>query len=499
MGSRNQTTINRGSASKTATSDPKKSGFAKHPGPWIARVVAHVESTRMGELFVDIPQLRALVTAADGEGTVDSTGIRVSYCSPFYGTTYGTDTQLLPNSALTSGQSYGMWMVPPDIGNSVLVIFTPQGQGFWIGCIYDSPSHHMVPAIGRSVGGAAKSNAPPEIATYLNSSSNVPVVEYNTSTAANPTAYAADGLTATPRFAHDHQAMQYVTQGLDQDLIRGAISSSSLRESPSNVYGISTPGPVARPDQIPGRPQGVVARKGGHTFVMDDGDKDGVDQLIRLRTSGGHQILMNDTENILYIASKSGQQWIEFSPNGSINVYGAAGINMRSQGPMNLHSDIAIAMNAPSIQMNASASSIPGGPALGSISISSSGGISMQSITTFAAKSVGAMSLSSMGLTSLSSGAMLNLSSIGPLKIVGTTATSISGSVVNIASAGLLNLNCTPPTFGIPPIPPIPVTPKSHPDAQFNGSGWVKGGTTVDSVCTVVPGHEPWERPAKKK
>jgi hypothetical protein len=453
----------------------------------------------MGELMVDIPEMRGLVTAANGEGTVNSTGIRVSYCSPFYGTTYGTDAQLLPNSAQTAGQSYGMWMVPPDIGNSVLVIFTPQGQGFWIGCIYDSPSHHMVPAIGRSVGGAAKSNAPPEIATYLNSSSNVPVVEYDTASTVNPTAFASDGLTATPRFAHDHQAMQYVTQGLDQDLVRGAISSSSLRESPSNVYGISTPGPVSAPNQIPGKPQGVVARKGGHTFVMDDGDKDGVDQLIRLRTSGGHQILMNDTENILYIASKSGSQWIEFSPDGSINVYGAAGINMRSQGPMNLHSDIAIAMNAPSIQMNASASSIPGGPPLGSIKISSSGGIDLQATTSIKAASVGSLSLSSMVSTSLSSGAMLSLSSVGPLKITGTTATSISGAIVNIASATLLNLNCNPPGFGIPPIPPIPVTPKSHPDSQFNGTSWVKGGTSVDSVCTVVPGHEPWERPAKKK
>jgi hypothetical protein len=492
MGDRNQTTLTRGSAGKQAQGDLKKTGFAQNPGPFVARVLAHVEGSRMGELRVQIPEFSGLVTA-----NKNSTGIRVSYCSPFYGTTYGTDSQNLPNSAQTAGQSYGMWMVPPDIGNSVLVIFTPQGQGFWIGCVYDSPSHHMVPAIGRAVSGPAKTTPPPEISKYLNSSSNLPVVEYDTSTQANPTAFASDGLTSTPRFAHDQQAMQYVMQGLDKDLIRGAISSSSLRESPSNVYGISTPGPKSAPDQVKGQPQSVIARKGGHTFVMDDGDVNGVDQLIRLRTSGGHQILMNDTENILYIAGKSGSQWLEFSPNGSINVYGAAGINMRSQGPLNLHSDSAIAMNAPSIKINASASGTAGGPSMGSISISSSGGLSMQAMTSLSAKSVGSLSLSSIGKTSLSSGALLSVSAVGKLDVSSGISTSIAGATVKI-DGGMLMLNCGAPIPGLPPMPPIPVTPKSHPDTKFDGTGWVKGSATVDSVCTVVPGHEPWERPAKK-
>ena len=55
---------------------------------------------------------------------------------PFYGTT--SEKGLTSNPGYkASQQSYGMWMVPPDVGNMVLVIFV-EGQlnkGYWIGCV----------------------------------------------------------------------------------------------------------------------------------------------------------------------------------------------------------------------------------------------------------------------------------------------------------------------------------------------------------------------------
>ena len=98
---------------------------------------------------------------------------------------------------------------------------------------------------------------------------------------------------------------------------------------------------------------------------MDDGDANGKDQLIRLRTTAGHQILMKDDAEytspeggtyktgFLYISSASGQQWIELSPNGAINIFGAGGFNLRSKGAINMHSDAAIAMCAPAIKIDA--------------------------------------------------------------------------------------------------------------------------------------------------
>jgi hypothetical protein len=431
------------------------------PGPFEAVVVGHVQGTKMGVLLVRLLDTSGVVGMSElGDQ------IPVSYCSPFYGTTYGTDTQTAPEGPFTSGQSYGMWMVPPDIGNKVLVMFTPNGQGYWIGCIYDSTSHHMVPAIGRAVGGK-NFTRPPTIGTPADGNSVLPVVEYST---AEATAFAADGIETTPRFTHEIQASILVRQGLDRDAIRGAISSSSMREAPSNVYGISTPGRRAtKTDQVAGSPLSVFARTGGHSFVMDDGDEDGTDQLMRLRTAGGHQILMNDTEQVLYIASASGNQWLEFSNNGQVNVYAAAGFNLRTQGVLNLHSDVLLNLSAPNIKMTAVGNDkIP----LGSIVMNTSGNFSASAVGFASLKCNGALTLSAIGKASLSAGGFLSLSSLIKTKINGA----------------MLTLNSGAPTPPMPVTPPT-LTPKA--DTKLVGKSWQTGGVIMTG-CTVVPAHEPW-------
>ena len=482
-------------ADPAAQADSKKSGYTVESGPYEAIVRGHVEGTRMGQLLVSIPDWSGIVTSKD-EGA-NSNQIVVSYASPFYGRTAGTDSQQLPDSPATSGQSYGMWMVPPDIGCKVLVIFVAGdiNRGYWFACVYDTPSHHMVPAIGRDIGGANNVQVDSQLQQYVGSDSNLPVIEYNTALA---TSYNSDGAENTPRFPHNVQAMTYIQQGLDKDKIRGAISSSSLRESPSNVYGISTPGRKAtKTDQNAKNPQAVIFRKGGHQFVMDDGSElDGTDQLMRLRTSGGHQILMNDTEKVLYIASATGQQWLEFSPNGSINIYGAAGFNLRSQGPINMHSDALIAMCAPSIKIDAVMGAKSKG--LPSVSITSQGSFSASAITTATLKSDFSLSLSTIGKASLTSGASLSLSSAAMTSLYGTILNIGAKTSVTSINGSLINLNCGSMAKPGIPSPAVPTIPKAHNDAIWSGTGYVVSPTLL-STCLTVPTHEPWQRPAPKK
>ena len=510
----------------------KKSGFTVDPGPYEAVVKRIVPGSRMGQLQVWIPDwgddsFTGTSTYAPGDPDNDNDWITVSYASPFYGKTYGTDTQTFDNSPFSAGQSYGMFMVPPDIGNKVLVTFAAGDleRGYWFACIYDSTSHHMVPANGRSVTGS-NTTAPPPIAPLnasVASDSNLPVTEFSTN---DPEAFNPDVLNAAIRPTHQVQMAQLTRQGLDRDKIRGAISSSSIRESPSRVFGISTPGistsgPAGTTVQLDksNNPQLVTSRTGGHTFVMDDGadgtgaDPAGTDQLIRLRTSFGHQILMNDTENVVYIASASGNQWIEFSADGAMNVYAGAGFNLRGQGPINFHSDSAILMQSPVIQMNAS-----GGKSSSScgIMMSTTGGISASSLISmtlktdgiFKASGVASAVLSSTGLTSVSGTAFLKLSSMGSASLAGST-TSITGGTVNIdapfppteslgsvagsAAGGIFSLAAATPT-------------NSLQDTSFNTGAnvWVSSPASLNSICTVVPAHEPWlgsdgkSRPAPK-
>ena len=72
---------------------------------------------------------------------------------------------------------------------------------------------------------------------------------------------------------------------------------------------------------------------------MDDGDIIGRDQLIRIRTADGHQILMSDDGQTLMILHKNGQSYIELGKEGTVDVYSTNSVNIRTHGDLNLHAD----------------------------------------------------------------------------------------------------------------------------------------------------------------
>jgi len=132
-----------------------------------------------------------------------------------------------------------------------------------------------------------------------------------------------------------------------------------MRESPSHVFGISTPGrPIYQGgyddttigDAIKADAKNenfkIIGRRGGHSFVMDDGDLYGKDQLIRLRTAGGHTIIMNDYAQTLMIMHANGQSYIELGREGTIDMYSTNSVNIRTEGDLNLHADRNVNINA---------------------------------------------------------------------------------------------------------------------------------------------------------
>jgi hypothetical protein len=186
--------------------------------------------------------------------------------------------------------------------------------------------------------------------------SQLPVAEFNEN---DPNLFLNSSFYNNPKPIHSYQYSILKKQGLDRDPTRGAISSSSQRETPSYVFGISTPGrpandPKDDPAYIKKLNEGtiteeyhkVTTRKGGHSFVMDDGSVLGADQLIRLRTAGGHQILMHDTTKNLYICHAEGSSWIELTSDGQIKIFAEQGFSVRSKGSLNLHSDLNVNIQA---------------------------------------------------------------------------------------------------------------------------------------------------------
>ena len=326
-----------------------KGGSQLDPGPYIAIVKDNIDPMYMGTLTVMIPALMF----EGNEGRLSEL-IKVRYMTPFYGTKSPNAIGDNPGDKTTYSEaphSYGMWFTPPDIDTKVLVIFAEGEitQGFWIGCIPEPFLNNMVPGIAASTSAALPGNdTSGSTVSNIYGTNNVPAGEINRDLLASADNSVID---QTPRPVHPF-AQTLRKQGLTQDTIRGTTTSSARRETPSSVFGISTPGridpytPTTKLGPADALRDVATTRQAGHTFVMDDGADDGSNQLIRLRTASGHQILMNDTAGVVYIANGSGNVWMEFSQDGTVDIYSRLGYNLRSGGDINFHSEGNINMYA---------------------------------------------------------------------------------------------------------------------------------------------------------
>ena len=331
-------------------------------GPFEARVVSALDPSYMGSLLVDV--LRRSDAGSLPERIGNS--IEAKYLSPFYGTTGFQHTQANDGYEATQ-KSYGMWAVPPDPGTRVLVVFVNGdiSRCYWIGCIQDSYMNFMIPD-GRPSTEITTDGTPQNLR-----GERLPVGEYNkrieTGDRRDPTKF---------RKPYNKDFTQILeVQGLNQDEARGLTTSSARRDLPSSVFGISTPGPL---DKRNGAPRGLVGpegakanrfvnRLGGSSFVMDDGDdkflrktpadlgppdyankeagETGGDptlpynELTRIRTRSGHQVLLHNSEDLIYIGNARGTAWIELTSDGKIDIYANDSISVHSDNDLNFTAD----------------------------------------------------------------------------------------------------------------------------------------------------------------
>lgn len=309
----------------------------------------NIDSTRSGRIQVFINKYKG--TNPDDKNS----WVTVNYLSPFFGYTPNTGSKDSNGTYSGNPNSYGFWATPPDVGTEVLCVFEngDPNFGYYIGSIPKTGLNHMVPAIGSTDNIIANG---PESKSY-GGATRLPVSEFNN---ANGKQSGSPDLSNQPRPIHSYQAAILNKQGLLRDPDRGTIGSSSTRETPSRVFGMSTPGrPIygggfddasikdaVKDTSAPDSSFKVTGRLGGHSFVMDDGDLQGRDQLFRLRTSSGHMIMMNDSAGTLFIIHSNGQSYIELGKEGTIDMYSTNSVNIRTMGDLNLHADNNININA---------------------------------------------------------------------------------------------------------------------------------------------------------
>lgn len=335
-------------------------------GPFIAKIVSHLDPSYMGSLEVQIMHESGNDEGREGQLRT------VRYLNPFYGASHIDYVSSDPDTHDNTQKAYGMWMVPPDVGALVVVIFIggDPRKGYWIGCVQNEDMNFSLP------GYAATEYVVDDSRETDSAKTRVPVGEYN------KIIHPDNQSDTTKKLKPEHpSAAALENQGLLKDDVRGITTSSARREVPSMVFGISTPGPVDKTGKV-GKvgkyehqiPNAFVSRLGGSSFVMDDGDDkflrktsasegppdyaaveqdetDGLkdklhNELIRLRTRTGHQILMHNSEDLIYIGNSRGTAWIELTSDGKIEIYAEDSISFRTKQDFNFYADRDINMEA---------------------------------------------------------------------------------------------------------------------------------------------------------
>lgn len=452
-----------------------RGGVPAEFGPFTGIVMSTVDPTRAGRLRVFI---EAFADGGPDSMQDESKWTTVSYMPSFFGSTpINTATGINNEIGKYPGNanSYGMWFTPPDTGLTVVCIFVngDRSQGYYIGVIPEDGLGHQVPA-GAAASTSFETDNKNQQA-YFENATRLPVTEININNQA---------IFNDPRFydqvkpVHSYAAQSLFQQGLIDDIERGTITSSSQRETPSSCFGVSTPGlPIFQGGMKPNdirkklndgsiKPEDarVIGRIGGHSLVMDDGNLEGDNAMIRLRTTKGHQITMSDTGNFFYIIHANGQTWLEFGVEGTVDVFSTNSINLRTNGDINLHADRDINMFAGR-----------------NFKVKSNEAMEIESATTLVIQSQTDLTLYSKSTVAVKSDGTLALDSKG-----GSWA---AGQSLKIKS-DVIDLN-GPAAPAVPA--PNPIVKTKVDDTRFDTArGWQVDFANLESICSRVASHEPY-------
>lgn len=295
-------------------------------------------------------RVRILVPAWGDSMHHDLEGIPwAMYVTPFGGqTTVGTRGPGIDQTS--GGVAYGMWAIP-NVGAQAIVMSLDEDhtQRLFMGCVFDALTANTLPhgrwifddhpaldktkpkskPYGPYSGGdgliqplannlqLAFGNKPDSLewqtraADYSASRVDVSYLQYTTSEVQD------DKAVVGPNNWVSTQG--YQTSRVDPNGSTGTVD----KNYDSHTYSITTPG--------------------FHSIAMDDRMEN---CRMRFRTTSGHQILLDDTNERIYISTAKGNNWVEMDQAGNIDIFTTNKVNIRAAKDINLTSDQTIRMYA---------------------------------------------------------------------------------------------------------------------------------------------------------
>lgn len=199
--------------------------------------------------------------------------------------------------------SYGLWAMPKI--NSIVTV----------ALLYNDPNLRRV--IGGSFGNHGNRSIPvgrnrPDIGAQAPVSDTLDPVEPQTSNLKVQFQGKLGAPEARTRGAYERQAAQ------DKDVRDG---SEGYQKTPfadedyldAQTYAFTTPG--------------------RHALIFQDNPTNG---RVRIKTADGHQIILDDANERIYISTCHGKSWIEMDRDGHIHMYGSASVSVAAAKDLNL-------------------------------------------------------------------------------------------------------------------------------------------------------------------
>lgn len=263
-----------------------------------------------------------------------------TYVSPF-----GGQTSTLPrgpeNDTSMGEVAYGMWAIP-KIGTQVVVmcIDGDPRMRVYLGCIFNQLTTHTMPH-GRFMyddsPGLPEGDSHP-LGPFTSREQPIEPLHTNLRQAFNNT--------QDPNYEFRTRGADYQVSGVRVDSLNyvGSNVQDDINAvydgwSSTQGYGVNRVNSTTDSEHTDKRYDSVtysVVTPGFHAFSMDDRQEN---CRIRVRTTSGHQIIMDDTNERIYIATAKGNNWIEMDQNGNIDMFTTGRFSVRSNQEINFTSD----------------------------------------------------------------------------------------------------------------------------------------------------------------
>lgn len=266
------------------------------------------------------------------------------YVSPFAGSInqreYVRGTQ--PGKEKSRGAiHYGFWGIP-EIGAHAVVgcINGDIRRRFYIGCI---PNHQDVHTIGHGrfkhdsneVDGPLTSAREPIEPTYSNMGEAFSNDRSSSEWKTRGADYQVSAIFETPvsgKESYVDDDLEQISQSENDEWVRKVLGEHGYDWTPyknlgaflsSRVYGMTTPG--------------------FHSITLDDR---AFNSRIRIRTTGGHQLILDDTNERIYLSTMTGNSWFEMDKSGNIDMYSKRRLSFYAEDDINFSSGKSIRMKA---------------------------------------------------------------------------------------------------------------------------------------------------------